>query len=431
MGCQQKTIRIPHPKNTMNLLRQSLFQLLRESSEIFYWHLKRPNPVFSIHPWRPLQNPATVVRKIDSESTFRAKTMNHPEVSVVIPIFRSGLLLRKTIHSVLSQSISNFEIILVDNNADEPTVKIAQEFLQSHPALIRIIREPTQGGCSARNTGISAAMGKYIALLDEDDMMKPDRLKKQLKIAIEHPEASLIACGYDSIDQVTEETIQSNIIGAQSRWKILEGLVQDLFSTLYPERRPDFFFFSIPSTTFFPKEKAMKVGLFDERLNAGMGEDDDFCMKMFQEGDFIMIPEPLIFYRTGGISNSSGKNPQKMYFLYSQFNKLFFIMWERFGEKNRNAKQCFRKIASFQLHGAGKHTLQYRGSGKTGRILLYRAWRFSPFDLGLFKDFIKSCFPEKDHPRLLWFNQHLPGVIPQELNPSFARRIFSIPPSWL
>ncbi len=126
--------------------------------------------------------------------------MPTPVVSVVIPAYRSGRLLREAVDSVMDQTLKSFEIILVDNNADEETRAEIQTALETYPLKIRVIHEPTQGNCSARNRGILEARGEYMALLDDDDQMYPDRLESQVALARDHPEATII---YGLIDVIS------------------------------------------------------------------------------------------------------------------------------------------------------------------------------------------------------------------------------------
>ena len=160
--------------------------------------------------------------------------MTSPAISVVIPAYRSEGLLEQTLESVLKQTFQDFEIILVDNNASSGTRAIADLYRKRFPDLIRLIREPEQGVCSARNTGIKESLGTYVALLDDDDMMAPERLEKQLKAAIEHPDASMITCGADFIDHSTGRVIHQNVIGAHLKWAILEGYLKDLLTQVSP-----------------------------------------------------------------------------------------------------------------------------------------------------------------------------------------------------
>ena len=262
--------------------------------------------------------------------------------------------------------------------------------------------------------------------------MAPERLEKQLKAAIEHPDASMITCGADFIDHSTGRVIHQNVIGAHLKWAILEGYLKDLLTQVSPSRNSDSFVLAYPSTMFFSKQKAIAAGLFDLRLNPNFGEDYEFSVRMFGVGKFVTIPEPLAIYRFNApASIGTRRNPEKLRFLYLQGHKFFFVLWEDLGQKNPNTKPVFQKIASFHLQLAGRHFLRYEYGTKIGKALLMRAWKNSPFNLELFKDAIKSRFPKRLLPRLFWFDHQFADPLPPGIDRHFEESLFSIPPVWI
>lgn len=358
--------------------------------------------------------------------------MKSPAVSVVIPIFRSEGLLEETLESVLNQTFQDFEIILVDNNASSGTRAIADFYKKRFPDLIRIIREPEQGVCSARNTGIQESRGTYVALLDDDDMMDTDRLEKQLKAAIEHPDASLILCGANYFESTTGKILSSNVRGAYRKWTVLEGYLRELFQESFPSRKAESFVLTLPCTMFFSREDAIKAGLYDIRLNPNYGEDFDFSARMFALGNFFMINEPLALYRFNSPESvSTRRSAAKLRFLYVQGHKFFYVLWERFGKMDSKIFSLFRKVAAFQLQLAGRHFLRYENGTKIGRAFLLRAWKDSPFNLELFKDVLKSRFPKRLLPRLFWFDHQLADPLPPGIDRDFEESLFSTPPGWI
>lgn len=113
-----------------------------------------------------------------------------PEVSVVIPAYNRPAFLREAISSVLAQTYSNYEIIVVDNCSPADLSGVLREF--EFP--IRLCRLAQNGGPStARNVGVQAALGKYVAFLDDDDAWFPNKLQRQLQV-MESTMASL--CGF-------------------------------------------------------------------------------------------------------------------------------------------------------------------------------------------------------------------------------------------
>src|SRR4051812_5809700 len=98
-----------------------------------------------------------------------------PTVSVVIPAYNYGRFLGAAIESVLGQSHAASEIIIVDGGSTDDTPEVAKGFSE-----VTYIRQENLGVCAARNRGVEASGGEYIAFLDADDTWEPSKLKKQL-----------------------------------------------------------------------------------------------------------------------------------------------------------------------------------------------------------------------------------------------------------
>ena len=102
--------------------------------------------------------------------------MSGPLFSVVIPCFNVAATLAETVASVRCQTLGDLEIVAVDNNSTDGTAALLASLARDEPRL-RIVHEPVQGLSAARNGGIRAARGRYIAFLDGDDLLDPDYLQ--------------------------------------------------------------------------------------------------------------------------------------------------------------------------------------------------------------------------------------------------------------
>ena len=100
--------------------------------------------------------------------------MQKVKVSVIMPAYNSEVYIRESIDSVLAQSFSDFELIVVDDGSTDTTAAIVESYTDRR---IRLIRQPNQGVSVARNTGLEAAKGEFITFLDSDDLCYPDFLK--------------------------------------------------------------------------------------------------------------------------------------------------------------------------------------------------------------------------------------------------------------
>ena len=103
-----------------------------------------------------------------------------PKVSVVIPTHDRAHLVGRAIRSVLAQTFQDFEIIVVDDCSVDNTKEVVQSLADSRIRYLR--HEINRGGSAARNTGIGAARGEWIAFLDSDDEWLPKKLEKQLEM---------------------------------------------------------------------------------------------------------------------------------------------------------------------------------------------------------------------------------------------------------
>lgn len=107
-------------------------------------------------------------------------------ISVVVPVYNTGEPLRRCINSILNQTYSPIEIILVDDGStDKATIDICDEYALNNPS-VRLVRQANGGPSKARNTGINSASGKYIVFVDSDDYIDPDGYQNLYENAIKY-----------------------------------------------------------------------------------------------------------------------------------------------------------------------------------------------------------------------------------------------------
>lgn len=122
--------------------------------------------------------------------------MSHPLVTVIIPTYNRGACISQAISSVLAQTFDQFEIIVVDDGSTDDTAAILQGF----GSAIRVIRQKNSGVSNARNAGIAAARGEWLAFLDSDDLWMPDKLMIQWNDILANPAAVAHAVDVDIAD---------------------------------------------------------------------------------------------------------------------------------------------------------------------------------------------------------------------------------------
>jgi len=120
-----------------------------------------------------------------------------PKVSVIIPTYNRASLVGRAIDSVLSQTFRDFEVIVVDDGSTDNTVEV----LRLYGDRIIYLCQSNQKLPTARNNGVAASSGEYLAFLDSDDLFLPDKLSVQARYLDERPDVGLVASGWQNIDE--------------------------------------------------------------------------------------------------------------------------------------------------------------------------------------------------------------------------------------
>ena len=106
-------------------------------------------------------------------------------VSIITPSYNSAEFIEHTIESVLSQSYENWEMFIIDDASMDASIDLVASYAEKDPRVKVLKLEKNNGVAAARNIGIEAAKGKYIAFLDSDDLWLPTKLEQQVRFMIE------------------------------------------------------------------------------------------------------------------------------------------------------------------------------------------------------------------------------------------------------
>ncbi len=126
--------------------------------------------------------------------------MARPTVSVVIPTYNRADLLPRALDSIIAQSVQDWEILLVDDGSTDETTSLAQTYKQRLGERMVYIRQVKTGCCRARNRGIEAARGRFLAFLDSDDEFLPNKLERQLTLFDRRPDLGFVYSDYAYVD---------------------------------------------------------------------------------------------------------------------------------------------------------------------------------------------------------------------------------------
>ena len=134
--------------------------------------------------------------------------MNHPKISIIIPVYNCGKYLNKCLDSLINQSLKDFEIICVDDGSTDSSGKIVTDYSERESRIKKIYQEHNNAG-AARNLGFSYANGKYVIFLDADDFFEEDMLEKLYSAAISSG-SDITICRSDAYLDDTGEFLEQN-----------------------------------------------------------------------------------------------------------------------------------------------------------------------------------------------------------------------------
>ena len=213
-------------------------------------------------------------------------------VSIVIPVFNKEAYLAETITSVLQQTYSSFELLLINDGSTDASLNIMQSF---EDARMRIIDQKNNGLSKTRNHGVAEAQYELIALLDADDLWLPNHLKHLVELSENFPEAQLFATGYQELFN-SGKTVKPKLNTTHKQPYILtDFFTESLYQPLV-----------IPSTLAFTKMSFNLLGGFNEATT--YSEDVDFLIRANLQFKMAYDPKITCYYRTGIAGQISSLN---------------------------------------------------------------------------------------------------------------------------
>lgn len=215
------------------------------------------------------------------------------KISAVIPVFNREKTIRRCIDSVLGQTYPVYEIIVVDDGSTDRTLSILKA---EYYDCIKIVRQNHKGAQAARNAGIKAACGTYIALLDSDDEWLPDKLELQVQQLQKNPDA--VICGEYYIQTDWEKSIpaayrktrdrEQKVKTGSRKLSKVNGRSGFVYKWILKE---SFCHFDVLITS---KANLEKIGYLDESVPSF--HEWDTAIRLAEKFEFIYIKKPLFVY---------------------------------------------------------------------------------------------------------------------------------------
>ena len=208
-----------------------------------------------------------------------------PLISVIIPAYNAEQTISETVRSVLKQTLSDFEVIIIDDGSQDLTLEILSGITDSR---IKVFSHPNAGACVSRNRGFAQAQGEFIAFLDADDLWTPDKLEAQLAALQANPQAAVAYSWTNCIDEAGQFLRRGNHLSLNGDI-YAELLLSDVLEN--------------GSTSLIRREALAAVGGFDESLAAA--QDWDLYLRLAVNYQFVVVPSPQVLYRISTNSMSS------------------------------------------------------------------------------------------------------------------------------
>ena len=247
-----------------------------------------------------------------------------PTISVIVPTYNRADLLKEALQSVLAQTYTDYEMIVIDDGSTDNTEGVVLQLFANHceqkpesADQIRYIKQSNAGVSAARNHGIFEARGKWLAFLDSDDLWFPQKLEKQMAFLVEHPTAGAVCCPANEYEdgQIRKDQ-QGNMM------RLSSGLETSVLPfELFAEKNPVW-----TSSVLVQKTVLYKAGLFE----GGLKISEDFCLwvKIARFTEFWFLNKVLGCYRFHE-SNTYVRNDPESRFYALMTRQLQIVRWSK------------------------------------------------------------------------------------------------------
>ena len=206
--------------------------------------------------------------------------MVNPLVTVLMPVYNTRPeLLEQAISSVLTQTLGDFELLLLDDGSEDPGTLAALKHSLAMDARVRVCREPHRGLTPSLNVGIRLAQGEFIARHDADDWSDPQRLARQTDYMRSHPHIAVLGTAAWMHQQ-----------GGRRLWRVDLPLTPSHIAASFWTRNP-----FVHGSVMFRKNDALRTGGYREELPCS--QDYDFFWRLSEGGRGANLPEALYHYR--------------------------------------------------------------------------------------------------------------------------------------
>lgn len=280
------------------------------------------------------------------------------KISVIVPVYNSEDNISRCIESVLKQSYTNIELILVNDGSKDLSGEICEAYAKLDNR-IKVVHKKNGGVSSARNLGIKISTGEYIQFIDSDDYIDIDMCEKLINKMI-ISDADLVVCGYKSINKDNISYVEYQ----ECVYEILENITND-FSDLYQKN----FFNSIWDKLY---KREFIIDLFDETIS--LGEDLIFNLNYLKQGKKIaVLKECLYNYIRGNSDSLSSKYRENMFDIILNTYKITNEFYDSYISKNTE-RTCINSSFISGLCGSIQLLVYNSNIKSTEKIKVISSW---------------------------------------------------------
>ena len=232
-----------------------------------------------------------------------------PLFSVVIPLYNKQNHILDTVQTVLNQTFTSFEIIIIDDGSTDDSLAKVQSI--KHPS-IQVFHQTNKGVAAARNYGMKRAEGNYIAFLDADDVWMPNHLEELQRLINNHPNCGLYCTNYH-FDYGNDFIVNTQFpeLPSDPNW---EGIVPHFFKASLTHR------IAWTSAVAIKKEVTDSVGYFDESITLGPGEDTDYWSRIALKFPVAFTKKVSAIYKLSASNRITNIHPEhKSYMRFEHF----------------------------------------------------------------------------------------------------------------
>lgn len=202
-----------------------------------------------------------------------------PRVSVLLPVWNGETFLAAALESILRQTLSSFELIVIDDGSTDASAAIAENFARSDDR-VRLLRRAHEGLSASLNAGMAAVRGEYVARMDADDISVPHRLQKQVEYLDAHPACAAVGAWIEVIDEAGRLVGRKTFV--KTHEEILAALLQGISAIAHP-------------TVVMRRDVFRAAGGYD--ASRYPSDDLDLWFRLAERGELANLGEVLLRHR--------------------------------------------------------------------------------------------------------------------------------------